>query len=152
MRLFVELTLNFHNHLHGGKSNGLHRHGRKGEWNHSSNDQKGKSQGFKHVNSICEENASRSFTDSCDKGSKESKRYECGRSNGESLSDGSCRVSGSIKSISLLTYIRLELSHLSNSSCIITDGAIHINSQTSCQVGKETNGSQGDSVHITKSE
>mmetsp|Transcript_22080 Transcript_22080/g.54564 ORF Transcript_22080/g.54564 Transcript_22080/m.54564 type:complete len:615 (-) Transcript_22080:38-1882(-) len=148
--LLVELTLDFHNHLHGGQTNRLHGHGSESEWDHSTDNQKGKSQWLKHIDAVSEPLAIRSMADTGNKGTEECKGNKSSGTDGESLSDGSSGVSSGIQSISLLTDTRVKFGHLGNTSSVITDWSVNINGQTSSQVRKESNGSKGNSVHVAQ--
>mmetsp|Transcript_3233 Transcript_3233/g.4880 ORF Transcript_3233/g.4880 Transcript_3233/m.4880 type:complete len:261 (-) Transcript_3233:1355-2137(-) len=150
MGFLVKLTLDFHHHLHGSKTDRLHGHGGKGKRDHATNDEERKRNGMKHIDPIGENPVPRRMTNTTDEGSKESERYEAGRSNGKSFSNGGSCVTSGIKSISFLTDSRIELSHLSNTSCIITNRPVYINGKTSCQVGKESNSGKRNTIKISQ--
>nr|GMC58631.1 inorganic pyrophosphatase [Ipomoea batatas] len=68
------------------------------------------------------------------------------------LSNSCCGVSSSIKGIGSLTDSVAHASHLSNSSSIVTDGTICINSQTSSNSAQHSKGSNRNAIHCRKAE
>mmetsp|Transcript_15491 Transcript_15491/g.42951 ORF Transcript_15491/g.42951 Transcript_15491/m.42951 type:complete len:818 (-) Transcript_15491:8-2461(-) len=150
--LLVELSLDFHDHLHGSHTDGLHGESGKGEGNHSSDDQERKGDGFEHVDTIREQSVSGRASDASDKGSKQSQRNQGSRSNGESLSDGGGGVSGGIQGVGLFANTGVELGHFGDTSGVVTDGSVDINGETGGEVGQEANGGEGHTVHVTDGE
>mmetsp|Transcript_42167 Transcript_42167/g.101423 ORF Transcript_42167/g.101423 Transcript_42167/m.101423 type:complete len:308 (-) Transcript_42167:1729-2652(-) len=150
--LLIELALDFHNHLHGSTSDRLHCQSSEGEGDHTTDDEECESDRFEHVHTISEQLVARRMADTGHECTEESQRHKGGRTNGETLSDSSSGVSCSIQSICFFTNTWVQLSHLSNTSSVITDRTVNINGQTSCQVRKETDSGKRNTVHITGSE
>ena len=71
---------------------------------------------------------------------------EGGRANSESFTDSSGGVSSSGQSVSSGTHIGAEVSHFSNTTSIIRDGAIAVNGEGEGQVGEHTKSSNSDTV------
>ena len=66
-------------------------------------------------------------------GTEQGQRHKGGRTNGETLSNGSSGVSSSVQGISTLTDVLTHGSHLGNASSIVRDGTIGINGQACSQ-------------------
>ncbi len=150
--LLVELTLDFQHHLHGGQTDGLHGQSGKGKGDHSSNDEECKGEGVQDVHSEREQSVAGRVTDTGDEGSKESERHEGGGSDGESLSNSGRGVSSGVEGIGLFADSGVELGHLGDSSSVIAHGSVHINGEAGGKVGEESNGGEGNSVHVTEGE
>nr|GMC58593.1 hypothetical protein ACMD2_07589 [Ipomoea batatas] len=87
-----------------------------------------------------------------DKGTGQGKRHKGSRSDGKTLKTNCCGVSSSIKGIGSLTDSVAHASHLRNSSSIVTDGTICINSQTSSDSAQHSKGSNRNAIHCRKAE
>jgi hypothetical protein len=78
---------------------------------------------------------------------EEGKTDKASRSNGESLSDGGSGVTSGIKGISLVSNFTWESTHLSNTTGIVRDWAISVDSESNWEGSKHTEGRKTDSVH-----
>ena len=71
---------------------------------------------------------------------------EGSRSNSETFSNGSGGVTSGIKSISSLSDVWVEFRHFSDSSSVITNGSISVNSEREWEVSKHTDSGKGNSI------
>jgi len=152
--LLGELPGDLHDHLHGGKADRLHGHGGEPERDHASDDEEGKGEGLEHVDaaSLGEDGVLGEGLDADDEGSEEGERDKGGRSDGESLSNGSGGVSGGVQGVGLLPNSGLELGHLGDSSSVVADRSVDVNGEAGGEVGEHTDGSKTDSVEVEEGE
>ena len=78
--------------------------------------------------------------------SEERERDQGGGANSESLTNGSSSVSSSIQSVSPVSDLLAHLRHLGNTSRVVTDRPVPVNSQGKRQIGEHAQSREGDSV------
>mmetsp|Transcript_68411 Transcript_68411/g.147627 ORF Transcript_68411/g.147627 Transcript_68411/m.147627 type:complete len:684 (-) Transcript_68411:348-2399(-) len=149
-----ELSLYFVHHLHSSLSHRLHGHGREPVGKHGADQEEGEGQGVKdlHADGGIFVGVDLGLANTDNESSIQGERHESGRTDGESLTDSGSGVSGSVKGIGLVADLLRELGHLGDSTGIVTDRAVSIDSETSGKVSKHTHSSQGNSVEIAELE
>jgi hypothetical protein len=155
--VFLDLLSDFQDHFEGSTTDGLHGHGREGIRKHSTDQKTGEEEGISDIDvsddisllgfTVDDGEASGSGDESTIKGEGD----QSSRSDGETFTDGSGSVTGSIQSISSVSNIFTEFGHFSNTTSVIRDGAISIDSQTNAQVGEHTEGSEGNTEKTEES-
>lgn len=158
----LELILDFTEHLLSSITDSLHGHGGEPVWEHGTNEETSESERLKDVDlvsigSLCGlifnvVHLSDAVGDTSDEGTEEGKSDEAGRSDSETLSDGSGGVTSGIKVISSLTNSFIEVGHLSNTASIVRNGAISINRESNGEAAEHANGSESDTIHSSEME
>jgi hypothetical protein len=80
-------------------------------------------------------------------GTIEGKRDESSRSNSESLTNSSSRITGSIELVGALADFVGEAHHLRNTAGIVGDWTIGVNGETNAECAEHTEGSKSNSEH-----
>merc|ERR1712164_169191 len=86
------------------------------------------------------------------KPSKQGKRHQGSRSDGEAFANGSSCVASSIELICLVTNKWGELSHLSKPSRIVSNGSIDIDGEASGKCAQHAERCQCNPIHTTECE
>lgn len=142
----VELTLDLLDHLVGGDTDGLHGHGSEPVRDESTDKESSKNDRGEDRDVRLGE------TRALGEGTKEGKTNEAGTANGKALSDSSGGVTSSVKSISDVTDLLRETSHLGNATSVITDRSVDINSEASGESAEHTEGSKRNAEHVEEGE
>jgi len=138
------LADNLLNHLLSGSADS--GHGKSGEsvGDHSTEQETGEGEGLEDVDHV---GGGVVVGDAGHEGAEESQGDEAGRANSEALADGSGGVTSGIKSISVLADILVEVAHLSNTTSVVRNRAIAINSEADGKAAKHANGTESNTVH-----
>jgi hypothetical protein len=138
----VELTLNLLDHVEGSDTDGLHGHSREPVRDHGTEEEASEGEGAEDING--------SKLRSADEGTEESERHKSGRTDSETLANGSGSVTSSIEVISANSGLLRHVAHLSDTTGVVADRTISINSKTSGHGREDTEGSSGNTVHAGK--
>jgi len=135
--------------LESSSSDSLHGHGRESVGQHSTDQETSEQQSISDLDLINDQNLASFFFGgrvggSGDESTVEGEGDESSRTNGETFTDSSGSVTSSIQSVSSVSSFFTEFTHFSNTTGIIRDGAISIDSQTNSQVGEHTKGSESN--------
>lgn len=79
-------------------------------------------------------------------GSIQSETNKSRRSNGETLTNSSSCITSRIQNISSFSHLGIKFSHFGNTSGIVTDRSIAIDSEANGKIGKHAQGSQSHTV------
>mmetsp|Transcript_24165 Transcript_24165/g.21217 ORF Transcript_24165/g.21217 Transcript_24165/m.21217 type:complete len:320 (+) Transcript_24165:362-1321(+) len=144
-----ELSSDFEDHLKSSLSDRLHGHGRESVGQHSTDQETREQKSISDLDvsddkSIRGRDIVRSSLGSGDEGTIKSHRDESSGSDSETLTNSSSGVTSSIKSISSVSGFLTKFSHFGNTTSIIRDGTISIDSQTDGKIGEHTKSSKGN--------
>jgi len=146
------LSSNLTNHGLSGVTDS--RHGKSGEsvWEHSTDEETGESEGLKDVDGggvamVSNSVRSKVGLDTGNVSTEEGKSDEGSGTNGETLTNSGGSVTSGIKGISSLADILMKVAHLSNTTSIIRDRTVTINSEGNRKAAKHTDGRQSNTVH-----
>jgi len=149
--VFLDLLSDFQDHFEGSLADGLHGHGREGIRKHGTDQETREEEGISDIDvrDVVRLDGLAISIEGRDGGSGDESTVEgegdqSGRSDSETLTDSSGSVTSSIQSISSVSNIFTEFGHFSDTTSVIRDGAISIDSQTNAQVGEHTEGSEGN--------
>jgi len=140
------LALDFSNHLLSSITDGGHGHGREPVREHGTNKETSESERLEDVH-VVNKFIVEGLSNSGDEGTEESEGDEAGRSDGETLTNGSSGVSCSIELIGVSTDILVEVGHLSNTASVVRDWAIAVDSEGNWEAAEHANGSKSNTVH-----
>lgn len=134
-----ELLHALRNHVLSGNTNRSHGHTREDVGHQSTNEETSEGPRVEQV----ELSNTRSHAESSEK----SYRHESSGTNGETLTDSGSGVTSSVQSVSLLTGGLSDLSHLSNTTGIVRDRTVGVNSQRDGQSREHTQSSERNTIH-----
>jgi len=137
-----ELAADFIDHGHGGDTDGFHGHGGEPVGEHSTNEDARKNTVIKDVDDA--------NVDTSDEGTIEGESDEGGRTNGETLTDGSGGVTSSIESISDFTNFISHRSHFGETTSVVGDGTISVDGEGSSHCGEDAKSSEGIAEDTTE--
>jgi len=138
------LSLDFLNHELSGISDGTHGESREPVREHRSEEESSEGVGVEDVDG---DGLSEGLSNTGDEGSEESESDKGGRSNGETFTDSGGGVTSGIELISGFSNVFLEVGHLGDTSGVIGDRTVSVNSEGNGEASEHTNGREGDSVH-----
>jgi len=138
------LSLNFFNHELSGITDGTHGEGREPVREHGTEKESSKGIGVKDINGNLK---ALGLTNAGNESTEESEGDKSSGSNGETFTDSGGSVTGGIEFVSELSNFFLEVGHLSNTSSVVRDRAVSVNSEGNREASEHTNGGKGDSVH-----
>jgi len=154
------LLSDFHKHVLGGITDGLHGHGGEPVREHGTDEETSEGEGLKDVDleSILGLNFGVfSVWHQCDgvgntgnEGTEESEGNEAGGSDGETLADSGGSVTSGIEVISVLTDLFIEVGHLSDTTGIVRDGSVAVNGEGNGKAAEHANGSKSNTVHASE--
>jgi hypothetical protein len=138
------LSLDFFNHLLSGITDSTHGEGREPVREHRSEQESSKGVGVEDINLNLD---FVSFTNTSDEGTEESEGDESGGSDGETFTDSGGSVTSGIELISGLADTLLKVGHLSNTTGVIGDRAVSVNSKGNREASEHTDSGKGNTVH-----
>lgn len=138
------LATDFNDHLFGGSADSRHGQSRESVGDHSTEEETSEGERLEDVDN---EGRFVIIGNTGNVGTEESESDEAGRADSETLTDGSGGVTSSVKMISFVTDIFVEVAHLSDTASVIRNGTVAINSEANWEASEHTNGSKSDTVH-----
>jgi len=141
----LELSSDFFDHLVGGLTDRLHSQSREEVWKHSTDEHRTEDPSV--VNQNCAEGVVSWLGTSGEESTVEGEGNKSSGSDSETLTDSGGGVSSSVESISLVSNVVTDFGHFSDTTGVVGDWSIGIDSETDAEGGKHTDSSEGDSEH-----
>ena len=148
----------FHKHVLGGVTDGLHGHGGEPVGEHGTDEETSEGVGLENVDSESVSGLSLGILsvghlgsdgvgNTGNEGTEEGEGNEAGGSDGETLANSGGSVTSGIEVISVFTDLFIEVGHLSNTTGIVRDGSVAVNGEGDGKAAEHANGSKSNTVH-----
>mmetsp|Transcript_13734 Transcript_13734/g.19409 ORF Transcript_13734/g.19409 Transcript_13734/m.19409 type:complete len:458 (-) Transcript_13734:442-1815(-) len=138
----LKLAHNLLHHLVGCESYRLHSHSREPVRNHSPDEKCRKDDRRKERDVFLTEVAA------LDKSTEERKANKASGANSKSFADSCSSVSCSVESVGLLANLLREASHFCNTSSVVTDRSVNIDTKASGKRSEHAESSKRDAKHV----
>lgn len=138
------LSADLSDHVLSGGADSLHGQSRESVGDHSAEQETSEGEGLEDVNHV---GRGENVSNTGNVGTEKSESDEASRANGEALTNSGGSVTSGIEGISAVTDRLIKVAHLSNTTSIVRDRAIAVNSEANGEAAEHANSTKSNTVH-----